>query len=367
MEHTPEEVEKEVARLFGCATAPELLMPREALVDSTIQLLRDCNMVLIRAPPQTGKSTLAQLISRKVFTHHPDLEPVFFFWPAGRANYWEKIQDYREILKEQLNEKKVENESVREKLKIGTNVESSSRKPLYIIDDAHRTYSENLMWEQKFKNGIIDHDEYYLFLCGYGPANGHIHWGTVPSQSATVPTEWRIELLPHPSHNLQGMMQKEGYADTPHMLHVRMLEKEAAEVIKRWAENQSPQATYDSSVLELLWYETEGHPGALKLILELMESKGPMVVRAFNLYLCLETDQLVITRQRQTQHDGQPEIHYDATWCRSILGESLLAGLPLNARGYWNNLARAKIAAEDLSFLQNSLGLSLPSRTSTKP
>lgn len=290
MEHTPEEVEKEVARLFECATAPELLMPREALVDSTIQLLRDCNMVLIRAPPQTGKSTLAQLISRKVFTHHPDLEPVFFFWPAGRANYWEKIQDYREILKEQLNEKKVENESVREKLKIGTNVESSSRKPLYIIDDAHRTYSENLMWEQKFKNGIIDHDEYYLFLCGYGPANGHIHWGTVPSQSATVPTEWRIELLPHPSRNLQGMMQKEGYADTPHMLHVRMLEKEAAEVIKRWAENQSPQATYDSSVLELLWYETEGHPGALKLILELMESKGPMVVRAFNLYLCLETD-----------------------------------------------------------------------------
>ncbi|CAO1596559.1 hypothetical protein XANCAGTX0491_000396 [Xanthoria calcicola] len=100
MEHTPEEV----ARLFECATAPEILMPREALVDSTIQLLRDCNMVLIRAPPQTGKSTLAQLISRKVFTHHPDLEPVFFFWPTGRANHW-KMQDYNEILKEQLNEK----------------------------------------------------------------------------------------------------------------------------------------------------------------------------------------------------------------------------------------------------------------------
>lgn len=276
MEHTSEEVaQEEVARLFECATAPELLMPREALVDSTIQLLRDCNMVLIRAPPQTGKSTLAQLIRRKVFTHHPDLEPVFFSWPAGRANDWEKIQDYEEILKEQLNEKKAE--AVREKLKIGTNVESSSRKPLYIIDDAHRTYSENLMWEEKFKNGIIDHDEYYLFLCGYGPANGRIHWGSVPSQSATVPTRWRIELLPHPSHNLQG------YADPPHMLHMRMEEKEVAEVIKRWAENQSPQATYDSSVFELLWYETEGHPGALKLILELMESKGPKVLRAFNL------------------------------------------------------------------------------------
>ncbi|KAI4102312.1 MAG: hypothetical protein LQ339_004667 [Xanthoria mediterranea] len=56
--------------------------------------------------------------------------------------------------------------------------------------------------------------------------------------------------------------------------------------------------------------------------------------------------------QHQTQHDGQLEIHYDATWCRSILGESLLAGLPLNARGYWNKFAREKFAAEDLSLLQ---------------
>lgn len=37
--------------------------------------------------------------------------------------------------------------------------------------------------------------------------------------------------------------------------------------------------------LKLLWYETEGHPGALKLILDLMESQGPKVVGAFNLYL----------------------------------------------------------------------------------
>ena len=145
--------------------------------------------------------------------------------------------------------KKAENESVREKLEIGTNVESSSRKPLYIIDDAHRTYSENPMWDQKFKNGIIDHDEYCLFLCGYGPANGHITWGSVPSQCATVPTGRRIELLQHPSHILQVKMQKEGYADPPHMLHVRMEEEEVAEVIRRWAENQSPQAICDSSVL----------------------------------------------------------------------------------------------------------------------
>ncbi|CAO1596560.1 hypothetical protein XANCAGTX0491_000397 [Xanthoria calcicola] len=98
--------------------------------------------------------------------------------------------------------------------------------------------------------------------------------------------------------------------------------------------------------LKLLWYETEGHPGALKLILDLMESQGPKVT------------------QHQAQHDGQPGIHYDATWCRSILNDGLLAGLPLNARGYWNKFAREKFAAEDLSLLQKEKS-SLGSRSTT--
>ncbi len=54
------------------------MTPRAKLVDAAIQLLRDRNIVLVRAPPQAGKSTLAALIGRKILMAHPDLEPISF-------------------------------------------------------------------------------------------------------------------------------------------------------------------------------------------------------------------------------------------------------------------------------------------------
>ncbi len=138
-------------------------------------------------------------------------------------------------------------------------------KPMYIIDDAHESYDESMMWEEQFKDGVRDKNNHFLLVCVYGAASGRNSWGRAASQSATIQPESRIELLPH----------------APHMLQVRMVKEEVHEVIRRWAASRVIPIDCHESTFEFLWYETQGHPGVLKLVLEFINLKGLSVVRAF--------------------------------------------------------------------------------------
>ncbi|KAI4239497.1 MAG: hypothetical protein LQ349_000310 [Xanthoria aureola] len=295
MDHTP----KEVAALFKHSTDAQILTPREDLVNATIGILRTRNVVMLRAPPQAGKSTLAQLISQKIFMQHPDLEPISFHWSARRAETPNK-PSYIEVLEEKYRKSVIANDAVRAKL--GLHLETGTpRKPVYIIDDAHYTYSEDEMWEDQFKDGVRDKNDHFLLVCVYGAASGLHTWGPVTSQSARIPAASRIELLSQPPHHLQ----------------IRMNQQEHSEVIKRWATNTKVEC--DQSVYTFLWYETQGHAGVLKIMLEFIKSKAPTVFA----------------------YHGESIISYDAAQCRMILGEDFLPALVHGARGYWHKQAMA--------------------------
>ncbi len=54
----------------------EYLTHRTDLVKAVIDRLRQMHVIVIRAPPRVGKSTLISLIDREIIQNHLDLEPV---------------------------------------------------------------------------------------------------------------------------------------------------------------------------------------------------------------------------------------------------------------------------------------------------
>ncbi|KAI4239785.1 MAG: hypothetical protein LQ349_000093 [Xanthoria aureola] len=202
MDHTP----KEVAALFKHSTDAQILTPREDLVNATIGILRTRNVVMLRAPPQAGKSTLAQLISRKIFMKHPDLEPISFYWSARRAETPNK-PSYTEVLEEKYRKSVIANDAVRAKL--GLYLETGTpRKPVYIIDDAHQTYSEDEMWEDQFKDGVQDKNDHFLLVCFAYHGESIISYDA--AQCRMILGE---DFLPALVHGARGYWHKQAMAD----------------------------------------------------------------------------------------------------------------------------------------------------------
>ncbi|KAF7903650.1 uncharacterized protein EAF01_006699 [Botrytis porri] len=53
---------------------------RSDLVSSVLQLASKTGIVVIRATPLVGKTTLLQLLGYHILLHNPELEPVFVLW-----------------------------------------------------------------------------------------------------------------------------------------------------------------------------------------------------------------------------------------------------------------------------------------------
>ncbi|CAL8581969.1 hypothetical protein XPA_007650 [Xanthoria parietina] len=184
---------------------------------------------------------------------------------------------------------------------------------MYIIDDAHESYDESMMWEEQFKDGVRDKNNHFLLVCVYGAASGRNSWGRAASQSATIQPESRIELLPH----------------APHMLQVRMVKEEVHEVIRRWAASRVIPIDCHESTFEFLWYETQGHPGVLKLVLEFINLKGLSVIA----------------------YHGEP-YHYGASQCHKILGEVFIKYWVPGMPGYWNEESKNSFSEDGAKKLQ---------------
>ena len=53
---------------------------REELIDATLKLVFERKVVIIRATPQVGKTTLLHLLGRHILYQYPSLEPVWIIW-----------------------------------------------------------------------------------------------------------------------------------------------------------------------------------------------------------------------------------------------------------------------------------------------
>ena len=239
-----------------------ILTDRAYLVESLVDLIQQKVNVLIRAPPQTGKTTLLALLGRRILQSHPDLEPIAIRWPSDRDGPERLGNLCHKILGQCYEEQKVRNQEARDLLHTGDEIfATSSPRRVYLIDDAQNTYQEVKMWDHYFKNQSgLDYERRgpcFLLMCSYGDSDGVNQWGPGHWEAATMTANARVELYPVASHGLQILLNND----------------EIQEMIERWAITFNPPAVCHSSVRDFIKEETQGHVGCIGLLLRWIKDK----------------------------------------------------------------------------------------------
>ncbi len=212
---------------------------RHDLVDSIMRLLEVMKVVVIRATPQSGKSTLLHLLGNYVVHQRTDLEPVYILWRnrAERNNI-----PYTTFLEE--------NKSLWQ----GRNAEyrpcNPGAKTLYLIDEGQKSYDDIEFWARELKNPVVTRFRpMFVVVCLYGAdvcVNRPPH---VESLSLDINPVQRIELRPSRTSN-------------PYILFTL---KETTVVIQKWANFYRLELTDD--IYEYIYRATDGHPGIVGLLL----------------------------------------------------------------------------------------------------
>ena len=236
---------------------------REDLVHETIKLLRKEAVIVIRAPPQVGKTVLLSLLGRKILVDHQDLEPVRIVW-GNRSEEDIRSKPYYEILEEHLETASKENEKVRTKvLGKSSTISTKPRKAVFLIDEATNTYKEIMMWADLFKNPDRQ-DDFFVLVCSYGSAKGVYQYGPEDAESVQIPPGRRVELFP-----------------TDNKLQLLLSTCEIRQVVHEW-HLKLEGIVLDPDVYDFLETETEGHAGMLSMLLKYLET-GILQVKIFHL------------------------------------------------------------------------------------
>ena len=246
---------------FG--TDAEHLIHRTDLVNTLIKDLKEKRVIVIRAPPRVGKSTVLNLIGQEMIQNHPDLEPIDLIWKRRTAAEI-RHESYGDILRDAEVRAKKENAKTREEL--GLTKHGSSTTSIFMIDDAVETYNETDMWDRLFKNEPAGLKSCYLLICVHGSSDGTHRWGNLQSQSAKIPSNRRIELYPTSTGGLQMLLNKQ----------------EIRQLVDRWAEKHSPRAKCEQSVYDFIESETQGHVGVISKLLHDVQEAAKNEVSSFH-------------------------------------------------------------------------------------
>lgn len=214
---------------------------REELVAATLKMVLERRVVVIRATPQVGKTTLLHLLGRHILYEHPSLEPVWIIWQRKEAEGRDGLSCTRYLNREAERYRR-ENAYYRP--------HNPKARLIFLLDEAQNSYPEYDFWYGHLKNRDTRSTPLFVLVCVYGSAGtleGRI--GNVQSEAIKLDPAQRIEL--RPSANGQ-----------PHMLFTS---NDTATVVKKW------QTTNDyklaNGVCEYIQMATDGHPGMIGLIL----------------------------------------------------------------------------------------------------
>lgn len=218
---------------------------REELVAATIRLVLEKGLVVIRAPPQVGKSTLLKLIGRHILKEYPSLEPVWIQWEsrAGRCGL-----HYTEYLRSEASDWRRYNAERRP--------HNPKARLIYLIDEAQNSYGEADFWSRELKNRIAGSSPIFLMACLFGSTSRSL---ADMNQNAYSEAIWvdqgqRIDLRPRVTGGLS----------------MQFTLKETEEVVQKWAYEEGYKLTGDVS--KYMHEATSGHPGMMEMLLSTFRS-----------------------------------------------------------------------------------------------
>lgn len=203
-----------------------------------VELLDIMKVVVIRATPQAGKSTLLYLRSNHVLYGRRHLEPVFIDW---RKREWRGNSPYRAYLEQEKSWWQKKNAEYRPC--------NPGAKTLYLIDEGQQSYEEVDFWARDLKNPGTRGHAMFVVVCSYGADVAVSRVAEIESQSLQISAVQRVELCPSRTNN-------------PHILFKL---EETTEVVQKWATFHRYELTDD--IYEYLHKATDGHPGMVDFVL----------------------------------------------------------------------------------------------------
>lgn len=211
---------------------------REELVTTVLQRARHYGVVVIRATPQVGKTTLLKLLGHRIAHQESDLEPVNFIWQKNERRNFRSHWGYLELERDAWR---------------GMNAKIRPYNPaarvVYLIDEAQDSYDDEAFWSMLKNHHITRSQPLFVLVCLYGAAGvSHIQDPSIESQA----------LLMHSMHRIELRAMHGG----PRMLFRR---EELSFIIQNFATVNGYQL--EDGVIEYLYSATDGHPGMVGLLL----------------------------------------------------------------------------------------------------
>lgn len=207
---------------------------REDLVAEILKLVDIMKVVIIRATPQAGKTTLLRLLGRHVLHGRRELEPVFFQWRIRRERGDLPYRKYLEQERSQWQEKNAEYRPC-----------NPRAKTLYLIDEGQRSYEELDFWARDLKNRGTRGQPMFVMVCLYGADVAINRMAEVESLSLKMNADQQVELRPSNTNNPYILFKPE----------------ETTIVVQKWAIYNQYELTND--IYEYLHTATGGHPGMM--------------------------------------------------------------------------------------------------------
>lgn len=212
---------------------------RNDLVVSIMRLLELMRVVVIRATPQAGKTTLLHLLGHYVLYKRKELEPVFIDWRTRAERHDLPYPTYLEQEKS---------------LWRGINAQyrpcNPEAKTLYLIDEGQESYEEVDFWARELKNRGTRFRPMFVVVCLYGADVSIKRPLNIESRSLNIDPVQRVELRPSSTNN-------------PYILFTL---EETTVVIQKWAICNQYKLTDD--LYQYLYTATDGHPGIVGFVLQ---------------------------------------------------------------------------------------------------
>ena len=221
---------------------------REELVAATLRLVLEKGVVVIRATPQVGKTTLLVLLGRHILYNHHSLEPIWMLWKRKEDRNGLNYMEYLD-------------QEARPWPRINARHRPShpNSKKIYLIDEAQNSYSDVEFWTRVLKNRFTRSRSLFVLVCVYGSTTDSLTRFTgrdqnIQSEAIMIDQSQRIDLRP----SVKGG------------LCMQFTWKETEEVVQKWAYDGKFKLV--GNVGEYMHTATSGHPGMLGMLLMSFDS-----------------------------------------------------------------------------------------------
>ncbi|KAF7502203.1 hypothetical protein GJ744_006744 [Endocarpon pusillum] len=229
------------------------LSHREELVAATLRLVLEKGLVVIRATPQVGKTTLLVLLGRHILYNHRSLEPIWMQW---RRKEDRNGLNYTKYLEEEAKPWREMNAQYRPS--------HPNPKKIYLIDEAQNSYPDVDFWTRVLKNRYTRSRSLFVLVCVYGSTTDSLTRFTgrdqnIQSEAIMIDQSQRIDLRP----SVKGG------------LCMQFTSKETEDVVQKWAHDSNFKLM--GNVGGYMHTATSGHPGMLSMFLMSFDSCFPQL------------------------------------------------------------------------------------------